>query len=305
MEQDQYTIKELMLPVGDGHELYVQVWGNKDADEWHIHFHGGPGSATRDRKKTIFDPKRHKVIFYHQRGAGRSTPYGSLENNTTKQLVADINTILDHFNIEIATFVGSSWGSALPLIYAVQFPDRVAKLVLSGIFTGSKYEIDYFEDGRWRDFYPDLWEEYQASVPDEFQERPSDYHIPRILGDDKDASINSAILYDSIEGNMLRLDDRRLPVQNPEEYDPTRARIMSHYLSNNCFIEDEFVFSNASKLTMPVELVQGRYDMVCPPYAAYRLHKLVPNSGLHWTVSGHSGSDRETWMTVSLLVSKH
>lgn len=301
MELDQNTIEEVMLDVGDGHQLYIQVWGNPDATDWNIHFHGGPGSATRDKHKTIFDPTRHKVIFYHQRGAGRSTPYGSLDNNTTEHLVSDINKILDHFKVDKATFVGGSWGSALPLIYAVQYPDRVNRMVLRGIFTGTKREIDHIDAGGFRDFFPELWEEYQASVPDEFKDQPSNYHVPRILGDDEQAMRSSAMVYSSIEGSMLRLDDRRYAIDE-ETFDPTPMRIMAHYLSQTCFIEDEYVFKNAHKLTMSIELVQGRYDMVCPPYAAYRLHKLVPNSRLHWTLTGHSGSDRETWSVMRSLI---
>ena len=143
MNKDPYIISENMFDVGDGHRLYVQEWGNPDASTTTIFLHGGPGGQIRDKHKGAFDPKTQHVIFFDQRGCGRSTPYGSLENNDTNKLIEDISKIADAFNIKTFVLHGSSWGSTLALAYALAHPERVYALVIGGIFTGSKAEIDW------------------------------------------------------------------------------------------------------------------------------------------------------------------
>jgi len=283
---DKYTLSESVLDVGDGHQLYVQDWGNQAAMKPIVFLHGGPGGSTRDSHKASFDPTEQRVIFFDQRGCGRSLPLGSLDHNTTDDLVEDIEKIARHLNLETFIVNGGSWGSCLALAYGLAHPERVAALVLRGIFTGSRSEIDWTDSGEFQTFFPDVWDQYLAATPLEYRDAPSKYHFERIAGADADAAKQSAYAYQRLEGSISKLDDRFTP-EPFETYDPTSIRIETHYLQHGCFMPDNYILDNAARLTMPVWLVQGRYDMVCPPIAAYKLHKALPNGQLVWTINGH------------------
>jgi proline iminopeptidase len=262
--------------------------------------HGGPGSASRDKHKNNFDPTKQRVIFHDQRGCGRSLPYGSLKNNTTKDLVDDISKIADKLGIKSFIITGSSWGSCLAFAYAIAHPERVNAMALSGIFTGSHSEVDWLDKGRFQTFYPDVWQRYLDATPNEHHDDPSAYHFERILGDDEQAIKQSGLAYDSLEGAVAMLDDRFTP-DDPETYDPAGIRLEVYYMANKCFMPDKYIIDNAHKITMPVWLIQGRYDMVCPPTTAYELSKKIPTSQLVWSVSGH-GSSHETWNLVRTVL---
>lgn len=303
MTPDEHTIREFYIEVGDDHELYVQDWGNKKAKHPIVFLHGGPGSGCKDGHKRQFDPLQHRVIFFDQRGSGKSLPYGSLKHNTTDDLVADITKITKQLKISSFILVGGSWGSTLALAYAAKHPQNVQALVLNGIFTGSQAEIDYFDKGSFRAWFPEVWEQYLAATPKEHRETPTLFHYKQILGKQEDAARRSACAYGNIEGALLALDDRFIP-DNPADpaFDPVAAKVEVHYLANHCFLPDRYIFDNARKLTMPVWLVQGRYDMVCPPAAAYELHQKLPKSHLIWTVGGHKSSERETQSVVRAIL---
>ena len=224
MTPDEYTVQELMLDVGEGHELYVHEWGNKSADAVILFLHGGPGAGCSDKHKSLFDPTKQRVIFFDQRGCGKSLPYGSIEHNTTKELVEDISRVLDHFKLEKVILTGGSWGSALALFYAVANPTRVAALVLDGIWTCRKSENDWVDKGGFRTFLPDVWANYVSTVPKEFSDNPSKYHFARILGDNPLVVKKSAYAYSNLEGAAVALDDRFVP-EIFETFDPTGIRM--------------------------------------------------------------------------------
>lgn len=294
MTPDVFTIQETFLDVGSGHELYVYEWGNPRAKTPIVFLHGGPGAAISDKYKQRFDPKQQRVIFFDQRGVGKSLPKGSIEHNTTSELVEDIENLAKHLKLEVFLLTGGSWGSCLALAYAIKYPKRVKALILSGIFTGRESEIGYLNNGDFRIFFPDLWEKYVSSVPEKYQKQPSKYHYERIFGSDPEAAKRSAYAYSELlEGPLLSLDDRYTP-DKYDEFDPDPMRIELHYLQNKCFMSEGYIMTNAPKLKMPVWLVQGRYDMVCPPTTAYELHKKLPNSRLVWTIAGH-GNDRPNY----------
>lgn len=300
MTPDEHTIQETFLDVGDGHSLYIQEWGNKSAKKPVLFLHGGPGSGGSDKHKSRFDPKRQRVIFFDQRGSGRSTPYGSLEQNTTQDLVDDITKILKHLGIEQVIITGGSWGSCLALAYALAHPERVRAMVLNGIFTGSQEEIDWFDKGGLRNFHPDAWEKYQAGVPEAHRSDPTAYHFERLLGSNEAAAKASGYVYENLAGAVFKLDDRTSP-SNYEDYDPSSIRIEAHYMANTCFMPDQHILQNASRLKMPVYLVQGRYDMICPPAAAYKLSQNLAKGELIWTISGQ-GMEHESWNVVRTLL---
>lgn len=286
MTPDKYTNQEFFLDVADGYRLYVHDWGKKEAKTPIVFLHGGPGIGCDNRDKKKFNPLKQRVIFFDQRGAGKSIPYGSLQNNTTDKLVEDINKIVDKLRFEKFVLTGGSWGSCLALAYGIACPQRLAGIVIHGVFTGSRDEIDWLGTGRFQDFFPDAWDRYVDETPTDYLLGPSEYHLKRALGDDEQAAKASAYAYENLEASLLRLDDR-YSAKDFETYDPTIIRTEIHYLVNQCFMPDQYIFNNAAKLTMPVWIVQGRYDMICRPIIAYKLHQKLPRSELIWTINGH------------------
>ncbi|MBI3624068.1 alpha/beta fold hydrolase [Candidatus Saccharibacteria bacterium] len=293
MTPDTYTIAESFLDVGDGHRLYIHEWGKAKAKMPILFLHGGPGSQVKDKHKGIFDPAKQRVIFFDQRGAGKSLPYGSLEHNTTQDLISDIEKIADHFSLKQFVITGGSWGSCLAFAYTLTHPKRVAALVLHGVFSGSKAEIEWLDKGRFQTFFPDVWQRYLDSTPQTHRYNPSRYHFDRILGNNEAAQRESGYIYENLEGSVMALDDRFEP-EDPETYDPAGIRIEVHYMQHGCFLPDEYILKNAHKLATPVWLIQGRYDVVCPPITAWRLNQILANSHLIWSINGHK-AEHESW----------
>ncbi len=300
MTPDNYTIQEQQLDVGDGHQLYVHDWGHKEAAQTILFLHGGPGGHCRDSHKRYFDGSRQRVIFFDQRGSGNSTPKGSLNNNTTADLVDDIIKILDNLGLDKVIVMGGSWGSCLALAFGIASPSRVEAMVLSGIFTGRQSEIDWLNAGHYQTFYPEVWQAYLDKTPPEHHANPTYYHFERILGSNETATKESAYTFNSMDGALMRLDDR-YHQESFEDFDPTTTIIEAHYFSNGCFMPDGRIMNNAHVLTMPVYIMQSRYDMVCPPINAYGLHKQLPQSELIWTIGGHA-TEHESWNVIRTLL---
>jgi proline iminopeptidase len=294
MTPDGFTLSETYVDVGDGHRLYVHDWGCAEASRPVLALHGGPGTPSADGHKEYFDPSRQRVLFCDQRGVGRSEPYGSLESNTTQHLVDDLVTILDRFRVDKAVVMGGSWGSCLALAFALAHPERVHALALCGLLTGRQLELDWLNEGRWRTFFPEVWQWYLDRTPPEHHDDPTAYHFARILGDDEEASKESAYAYTTVDSAVMTLDDRFAPSPLEEDFDPAPARIQAHYFTNSHFLPDEHLMDNADRLGMAVHVVQGRYDMICPPVTAYQLVERLPRGELYWAVSGHT-PDRESW----------
>ena len=301
MNSDEFTIKEKMIPVGDGHTIYAQLWGSPKAKDTVLFLHGGPGSGCSDKHKSLFDPQIQRVLFFDQRGSGKSTPKGELKNNTTKDLVNDIELLAKIFEIDSFIVTGGSWGSTLALVLAIEKPELVKALVVRGIYTARQSETDFMTDGSIGAFFPDVWEKYAMSVPEEFRDDPSRYHMDRMLGDDQDAAKESAYQYDLLELGIAKLDDRNVP-SDFQTYDKVPITLEVSYTDNGSFLEEGYILNNASKIKAPLYIIQGRYDMVCPPVTAYELHKAVPGSKLTMTQAGHSGDDKNNWeVTKSIL----
>lgn len=293
MTPDEFTILETFIDVGNDHQLYLQDWGNAKAKTPIVFLHGGPGSGVNNKHRRRFNPYEQRVIFFDQRGCGKSVPYGSLAHNTTADLVDDIELIARHLGLQKFVITGGSWGSTLALAYALKYPERIIAMTLAGIFTGSQAEIDYMDKGGYRVFFPDKWDQYLSATPKSHQNNPTKYHFDRILSDDINALRSSAYIYSNLEGSLMSLDDRFTP-EEAQDFDAIPTRIEVHYMANQCFMPDRYILDNAHKLTMPIWLVQGRYDVVCPPQTAYELHKKISNSTLIWTMAGH-GNDRSNY----------
>lgn len=297
MQRDKYTIEEKMIPVSDGHLLYVQVWGSKTAKTPIVFLHGGPGSGCSDDYKQLFDPNRDKVIFFDQRGSGRSTPAGSLVNNNTKKLITDINSITQLLGVDKFGIIGGSWGSCLALAYAIEYQEKLEFIIIRGVLTGRRSEIDFVDKGLYKTLFPDIWAQYQETVPGAFKTDPSSYHVPRILGSGLESAKKSAYAYATMENALAY----RIPKKmiSYEEFNPKPTIIENFYMNNLCFLPEGYIMQNAYKIKVSVCIVQGRYDVICPGSTAFEISNKLPNSKLIWTNTGHSGSEPENIEAVS------
>lgn len=299
MTEDQYTNQTSILPVGDGHELWVHDWGNKKAKTPIFFLHGGPGSQCKDKHKFPFDGATQRVIFHDQRGSGQSVPTGELKYNTTQELASDITKIADHLGITTFIITGGSWGSTLALYYALENPDRVEAVVVSGVYTGSQSEIDWMDKGLFRTHFPDVWDNYVTTVPAEYKDDPTAYHMANMIGDNEEKKLAAARAYGDLEAAIISLNDFHAPTPETET-DLSGNLLEMYYLANRCFLPDRYILDAAYKLTMPLHIVQGRYDFVCPPTTAYELSKRAPNTHCTFIQAGHA-AEHETTTALSLI----
>lgn len=294
MTDDQFTNQNFMLNVGDGHQLHVVDWGNQNAKTPFIFLHGGPGGSVKDRHKQPFDPTQHRVIFFDQRGCGESTPYGSLKNNTTEDLINDITKIADHLKIDKFNPYGYSWGSTLALCYAIQNPEKLQNLVIGGVYSGAN---DFAEMLNYlQTFFPDVYGQILQKLPENIpHDHPSlTKYLQTTATDDASKDQKQACyLVDAVESAIANYDcDLRTP--DPyDEFDPIPAKIETHYIKNSCFLPGEnYILNHAAEIKAPVYIVQGRADLVCPPNFAYQLSQTLPDAHLYWAKSNHY-SERE------------
>lgn len=298
MQDDTNTITSGHLDVGDGHQIYFQEWGNPDGAP--IFFlHGGPGGSSEDTHKLYFNPLKHHVIFHDQRGSGQSTPFGSTNHNTTQHLVEDINILRKHLHLNGKhSFFGGSWGSCLALVYGITYPENVSKMILRGIYTGTKVENNYLlEEGGISKYYPESWERFINLVPEDRRHDTLTYYSETIASGDKSVAdlhikrwVQNEIVGASIDTDVKRIMDDSTEVT---ELEKALALLEIHYFTHNCFLEDNFILTNAEKLkNIEIVMVQGRHDHICPPETAYKLSRLLgDNCHLHIVPGAHSGSE--------------
>jgi len=289
--------KRHQLKVSDVHELYVDEAGSPDGLPV-LFVHGGPGAACDSSSRRFYDPAVYRIITFDQRGCGRSTPHGEIADNTSADLVSDIETIRDFLNVDKFVLFGGSWGSTLSLLYAQAYPERVAGLILRGIFLCRQRDIDWlYREGANR-IFPDYWQEFIRPIPElERDDLLKAYHT-RLLGDDELARMSAAKAWAAWEGNCSRL--RPSPESMAKFTKPHNAmalsRIETHYFMNKGFISENQILENMDKIShIPGRIVQGRYDVVCPLDAALALSNTWPAAELQIVRdSGHSASEPGT-----------
>ncbi|KAB5594002.1 Proline iminopeptidase [Ceratobasidium theobromae] len=303
------------------HIIYYEVSGNKDGNPV-VFLHGGPGGGTSPTDRTYFNPEKYKIVLFDQRGCGKSQPTSSLEANTTWDLVADIEKIREKLKIDRWVVFGGSWGSTLSLAYAQTHPDRVKGLILRGIFTLRKSELDFFYQNGTSHLFPDAWEEYVAPVPEaERGDFVKAYH-KLLNSDDEKVRLNAARAWSKWEMSTSRLYVDPEYIARAAEDDWANfyissafARIENHYFINEGFMRQgqllekqsidkmyvlptihlKHITDVARSRDIPTIVVQGRYDVVCPMTTAWALKQEWPDIELHIVPSaGHSAREPDT-----------
>lgn len=270
-----------VLDVGDEHRIYVEQCGNPDGIPVVV-LHGGPGGGCSPMMRRYFDPDKFRVILFDQRGCGRSRPHASVEDNTTWHLVRDIELIRTTLHIERWIVFGGSWGATLALIYAQGHPDRAIQLVLRGVFLSTQPELDWFYGGGAGAFWPDLWAQFENLIPeDERDDMIAAYHR-RLFSGDVMLETRYARAWSAWENALASIDSDGAGGSGPAEYARAFARLENHYFTNRCFLDDsQQILNNMKKIShIPAVIVQGRFDMICPPVSAHKLASLWPASRL-------------------------
>ncbi len=312
-----------LLKVSATHTVYVEQSGNPDGVPV-IFLHGGPGSGCNPAQRRFFDPSYYRIILFDQRGCGRSQPAGETQDNTTQTLVEDIESIRKHLNIKQWHVFGGSWGSTLALAYATQHPKDIISLTLRGIFLSRPQEIRWFL-GEVALFFPEAWHKLLEGVPSQ-QENILDHYANLVFHADTAVSIPAAIRWNAFESSIMSL----VPKVDSQKQDPgtaspdqtnatqaksieaspakdtsavdgptelARARVQIHYIQHLCFINGEQLLTLAATTLrqIPTTIVQGRYDMVCPPQTAWQLSHAMPHAELVIVPdAGHSAMEKGT-----------
>ncbi|KAF2711407.1 prolyl aminopeptidase [Pleomassaria siparia CBS 279.74] len=288
------------LQVSPLHKIYYHQYGKADGKPV-MFLHGGPGSQTSIANTVFFDPSVYRVVLLDQRGSGKSRPIAEIKENTTQLLVQDVETLREKLGIKKWHMVfGGSWGSTLALAYAETHPRVVGSLVLRGIFLGEKQEVAKSTSGSLSgQLRPQEYEEFLSYLPEEKRGDPLQAFHEMFVGEDRVKAEEAARVWVKWEKSTstLLLDEDALAKLDEDNYSIRFATMETHYFVNGAFLEDQQLCKNAYKLKgIPVSIVQGRYDIVCAPDSAWRLHKALPESKLYWIPdAGHSSTEPSTF----------
>lgn len=283
------------LKVSDLHEIYYEEVGNPKGQPV-LFIHGGPGGGIEPSHRTYFNPKKFRAILFDQRGCGRSTPYADLRENTTWDLVADIEKLRQELKIDQWIVFGGSWGSTLSLIYAETHPDHVKGLVLRGIFLCRKKEIQWFYQTGANRIFPEPWEPYWNEIPERERADMVTAYYKRLTSSDKKVRLSAARAWSTWEGATSRLIPNEKFIQGfaMDEFAEAFARIECHYFINGIWLKnDNQILDDIDRIRhIPCDIVHGRYDVVCPVENAWELKKAWPEARLHVIPdAGHSAKE--------------
>ncbi len=280
------------LDVEGGHSIYWEESGNSQGKPI-LFVHGGPGMGSDAYHRTFFNPA-YRIILFDQRGCGKSLPFSSLENNTTWDLVRDMEALRDHLNIDKWVVFGGSWGSTLGLSYAIKHPERVEGMILRGVFLCRPKEIQwYYQEGaNW--IFPDLWEHYVAPIPVEERSDFVTAYYKRLTSEVMEERQEAAKAWSGWEGGTVKLhfDPSVYSYYTHDSKADSIARIECHYFINTTFFEtDNWIIENIGAIRhIPCIIVQGRYDIACPIQSAWDLHRAWPEAQLQIIPDGGHAS---------------
>ena len=282
------------LAVDARHTLRVEECGNPDGLPV-VFLHGGPGAGLAAYHRRFFDPARYRIVLFDQRGAGQSTPFADLTDNTTWHLVADIETIRRELGIARWVVFGGSWGSTLGLAYAQTHPERVLGLVLRGIFLGRPAEIRWFyEEGGASWILPEKWQRYAAAIPADERGEMMEAYWRRLSSDDEAVRLAAAQAWGAWEGGAITLAESPATEASfaAPEVAVSLARIEAHYFRHQCWLQADQLLRDVPKIRhIPATIVQGRYDIICPARSACELAAAWPQADCRIVLAGHAASE--------------
>ena len=282
-----------MIDVGNGHSIYMEQCGNPSGQPVVV-LHGGPGGGCSPAMRRYFHPDHYRIVLFDQRGCGRSRPHASISHNTTWDLVRDIELLRDLLDIEDWHVFGGSWGATLALIYAQAHPDRVTNLILRGVFLATQSELDWFYGGGAGKFWPDVWQKFLDPIPEDEHDDLIRAYNKRLFSGDLMLETRCARAWASWENALASFHSGGTTGESPGEYARAFARLENHYFINRAFLEvDGQILRDMDRIAhIPGTIVQGRYDMICPPQAAWSLGKLWPAAQLKMVnKAGHALSE--------------
>ena len=261
-----------VMEVGGGHRIYVEQCGNPTGIPV-IVLHGGPGGGCSPAMRRYFDPEVYRVILFDQRGCGRSRPHASIEENTTWHLVQDIEAIREVLGIDRFIVFGGSWGATLALVYAISHPDRVSQLVLRGVFLMTKAELDWFYGGGAGAFYPELWARFVNPIPQGERKNLIVAYNRRLFSGNLMEETRFGRTWANWENALASVYNEGPIGESPAEYARAFSRLENHYFCNGGFLQtDGWILRERSRIEhIPASIIQGRYDMICPPVSAWKL----------------------------------
>ncbi|XP_008793050.2 proline iminopeptidase [Phoenix dactylifera] len=283
------------LKVSDIHALYWEQSGNPNGHPV-VFLHGGPGAGTSASNRRFFDPEFYRIILFDQRGSGKSTPHACLEDNTTWDLINDIEKLREHLEIPEWEVFGGSWGSTLALAYSQSHPDRVTGIILRGIFLLRKKELDWFYEGGAAAIFPDAWEPFRDFIPENERDNFIVAYHKRLNSDDNHIQVTAAKIWTTWEMMTAHLIQNEENIKRGEDDDFSLAfaRIENHYFVNKGFFpSDSYLLDNVDKIRhIRTVIVQGRYDVCCPMMSAWDLHKAWPEAEFKVVPdAGHSANE--------------
>lgn len=268
------------LAVDAPHDLYWEECGNPQGAPV-LFLHGGPGAGISPSARRFFDPAHYRIVLFDQRGAGRSTPHAELADNSTDRLISDIEALREDRDIDRWLVFGGSWGALLAVAYAQAHPRRCAGLILRGVFLGSRREIDWFVNGMGR-FFPEAWRAFAGQLPAAERSDILGNYYRRLLNPDAAVHIPAALAwrrYETACSMLIPPGQAAAATEDDPQAALALARIEAHYFVNNCFLHDGALLAGARRMAaVPGVIVQGRYDMVCPPDVADQLASAWPNA---------------------------
>ena len=282
-----------VLDVGDGHKVYVEQCGHPDGIPV-IVLHGGPGGGCSPAMRRYFDPRQFRVILFDQRGCGLSRPHASVEANTTWHLVRDIELIRERFGIGRCVLFGGSWGATLALAYAQTHPDRVACMVLRGVFLMMQRELDWFYGGGAAQFHPEEWQRFISVIPEGERGNMIAAYGRRLLDGEPGEQARFARAWCRWENALATIEGGGADWESPSHHARAFARLECHYFLNKGWLgRDARLLEDVSRMAdIPGIIVQGRHDMICPPQSAWELAGYWPRGELRMVgLAGHALSE--------------
>ena len=275
------------LEVGNGHSIYFEQYGNPKGIPI-LFLHGGPGAGFSNSHKSFFDPNIFKVVFFDQRGSGKSIPYAETNYNNTQLLISDIENLRKALKIDRWYLFGGSWGSTLALLYGINFPKRCLGFILRGIFLGTKNEIDWFLYDI-KKFFPEAYKKFISPVPQNYKNNILKWFYAQLNSNNRSQNLNAASIWAEYENSCSSLNYVSRPISGEQAL--AISKIETHYFMNNCFLDENYIIKNINKISdIKSIIVQGRHDVICPPFTAQQLADSWDSAKIEIVDdAGHSG----------------